>query len=160
MFLNLCYFLARAMQPVEDFRYRLLDGQIVLYDAVHIGMTVPADDGLFSFVHHEYHPDAEVFNAEAAKRSDAGRGASTLDGESHTNYIYATAIPGVAFTNFVHATPADLTDGAPRVAFSKFTVREGRRVVSLGFTVNHLFIDGAALGRLAESAEAVFSSPG
>ena len=42
IYLNLCYLFTRAMQPIEDFRYRLVDGEIVLFDRVHPALTVPA----------------------------------------------------------------------------------------------------------------------
>ena len=44
IYLVLCYYMVRAMQSVEDFRYRLLDGRVVLYDRLaHRGD--PADAG-------------------------------------------------------------------------------------------------------------------
>ena len=159
VYLNLCYFFTKAMQQVEDFRYRLLEGRIVLYDTLHLGITVPSADGLFSFAHHEYHPDTYLFNRLAARHADEGRGEATLATRDHTNYTYCTAIPGVSFTSFVHATPADTTDGAARIAFGQFVEREGRLIVPVGMTVNHIFIDGSALGSLAEGAQRLFSAP-
>lgn len=159
VYLNLCYFLTKAMQEVEDFRYRLLDDEIVLYDALHLGITVPSADGLFSFAHYEFHPDTETFNRRAAAHADEGRGQATLETRNHTNYTYCTAIPGVSFTSFVHATPADTTEGAARVAFGKFIEREGKLLVPVGMTVNHIFIDGSALGALADKAEQLFRAP-
>lgn len=160
VYLSLCYFFTRAMQPVEDFRYRLLDGQLVLYDQVHIGMTVPAPGGLFSFAHFDMSPDPASFYRRAKEVEDQGRKAATLETQEHTNYNYFTAIPGLAFTCFAHATPADTTDGAPRVAFGKFFEQNGRTLVPVGLTVNHIFIDGQALGYLGENAEREFAAPG
>ena len=159
IYLNLCYFLTKAMREVEDFRYRLLDDQMVLYEDLHLGITVPSSDGLFSFAHYDFHPDTATFNRMAAEHADEGRGEATLETMSHTNYTYCTAIPGVAFTSFVHATPADTTDGAPRIAFGQFVEREGRLMVPVGMTVNHIFIDGSALGALAQGAQALYSNP-
>jgi len=159
VYLNLCYFLTKAMQEVEDFRYRLLDDQIVLYKTLHLGITVPSADGLFSFAHYDFHPKVDIFNQRAASHADEGRGEATLETKKHTNYTYCTAIPGVTFTSFVHATPEDTTDGAARIAFGQFTERQGRLIVPVGMTVNHIFIDGGALGALAQGAQRIFSAP-
>ena len=47
-YLSLCYYFTRAAQAIEDFRYRIRDGRIVLYERLHPGLTVPAPGGLFS----------------------------------------------------------------------------------------------------------------
>ncbi len=158
VYVNLCYFLTRAMQPIEDFRYRLVDGRIVLYDEIHPGLTYPAADGLFSFVHLRYDPDSERFNEGARALLPAPDAPASLANEEHANYIFFTSLPGVPFTSFTHASD-DPTHGAPRVAFGRFT-RDGERLrVPVGIQVNHLFIDGRALGDLYERAVAVFADP-
>lgn len=159
VYLSLCYFFTRAMQKVEDFRYRLIDDQIVLYEQIHIGMTVPAPEGLFSFAYFDAHPDTETFFRQAEGQREQGRNEASLVTREQTNYNYFTAIPGLSFTCFAHATPADTSDGAPRVAFGKFFEQGDRLMVPVGMTVNHLFIDGQALGRLGENAEQELAEP-
>ncbi|MCP4201561.1 MAG: hypothetical protein GY769_06450 [bacterium] len=155
-YLNLCYFFTRAMQPLEDFRYRLKDGDIVLYDSIHPGITVPAAGGLFGFAHLEYTPDVERFNAEAVLPDPDQP--PNLTKEDSDNYIFFTAIPGVPFRTFTHATD-DPTDAAPRVAFGKPYEERGELWVPVGIQINHAFIDGRALGELYESAVECFQNP-
>ena len=45
VYLTQCFLFARAMSRVEDFRYRVVDDRIVLYDELEIAATVPAPDG-------------------------------------------------------------------------------------------------------------------
>ncbi len=158
IYINLCYLFTKAIQELEDFRYRFLEGEIVLYETLHVGVTVPAPGGLFSFAHLDYHPEIDAFNRSAnAFLERAGREV-TLREMEHTNYIYFTALPGVPFTGFTHAAD-DPTDGAPRVAFGRFR-RDGERLeVPTGIQVNHLFIDGAALGKLAERVQRQYDEP-
>lgn len=157
---SLCYFFTRAMGRIEDFRYRLRGGDLVLYEELHIGMTVPAPGRRFSFVHLHYDDDLAAFRRQADEVDQLGRQQAVLDQEEHTNYIYITAIPKVPFTSFAHAPGRERTDGAPRVAFGHFHEREGRLWVPVGITINHLFIDGVALGELYEGLCEVFSQPG
>lgn len=158
IYVNLCYFFTKAIQDLEDFRYRLLEGQLVLYETLHVGVTVPAPGGLFSFAHLDYHPDTETFNRIARETMERAGREVTLSEARHTNSVYFTALPGVPFSGFTHAAD-EPTDGAPRVAFGRFR-RDGERLqVPTGIQVNHLFIDGAALGELAERVQRQYDQP-
>lgn len=160
LYLNLCYFVARAMGEIEDFRYRLRDGRLVLYDVIHPGLTVPAPGGLFTFAYYRYDPDVERFNERAREISEAARQDVKLeDPLNHNNWAWFTALPKVPFTSFTHASHLP-TDCEPQVAFGKYSERDGRLLVPLGVQVNHILIDGNALGELVERAQKWFDAPG
>jgi chloramphenicol O-acetyltransferase type A len=155
-YLNLCYFFTRALAPLEDFRYALADGNIVLHDSIHLGLTVPAAGGLFSFAYLDYLPDAERFNAEAVLPGPEEP--SNLLQEKTKKHVFFTAIPGIPFETFTHATN-DPEDSSPRVGFGKPYEDGGESWVSVGIQVNHAFIDGRALGELYERLVRVFENP-
>ncbi len=155
-YLNLCYFFTRAIQPLEAFRYRHEEGRFVLHDAIHPGLTVPAAGGLFSFAYFPYVEDASLFNAEAVlPEPDAP---ADLAEDESTIYVYFTALPGIPFTTFTHATD-DPADAAPRVAFGMPYKDGGELWVPVGVQVNHAFIDGRALGDLYQRAVSCFENP-
>ena len=160
VYLNLCYLFTRGMQPIEDFRYRVMDGRIVLYNGLEVAATLPAPGGLFSFAYFGYDPDVEAFNQRALEIDRSARGQLTLEQPEDTNHILFTAIPGVQFTGVTHAKPADATDARPRVAFGKFFERSGRLLVPVGLEVNHIFIDGAPLGELVDSVQREYDEAG
>jgi chloramphenicol O-acetyltransferase type A len=156
LYLNLSYLLLRAMQGIEDFRYRLLDGSVVLYERLHPGLVVPAPGGRFSFCALRYDPDLATFNREARAAMAAATRGVDLTGGTAPNYVYFTALPKVAFSHFTHVVPDDPTSGRSQVAFGKLRPEGDRLWVPIGLQVNHLFIDGNALGRLAEEAQALW----
>lgn len=159
LYLNLCYYTIRAMREIEDFRYRLLDERLVLYDEIHPGLTVPAPDGLFNFAYYRYDPDVDRFNDRAREISEAARqGVELEDPITHHNWVWFTSLPKVPFTSFTHATNLS-TDSEPQVAFGKYRERDGRLRVPLGVQVNHMLIDGNALGELVERAQRWFDGP-
>ncbi len=158
-YLNLCYFFTRAMQPLEDFRYRMRNGEFVLYDSIHPGLTVPAAGGLFSFVDFVYDPDADRFNARAVMPApDAPPNLTSESDEDASIHVFYTAIPGIPFNTFTHATP-DPADAATRIAFGKPYEEYGELSVPVGIQVNHAFVDGRALGELYQRAVDVFENP-
>lgn len=158
IYLNLCYLFTKAMQPIEDFRYRLVDGEILLFDTVHPGLTVPAPGELFSFVYFDYHPRIEDFNERGIPILVEGGTRVSLETKTQRNYVFYSALPGVSFTGLTH-TFDDPTQTEPRVTFGKFFDDGGRLMVPIGMQVSHLFIDGAMLGRLVERATAIFAEP-
>jgi len=150
VFLNLCYVVTRAMHEIEDFRYRWVDDQIVLYDRIDLGTTAPGGDA-FRFDQYEYDADFDTFNAAAAARAQSD---APLQKASHAGYAFFTAIPGIAFTGLTHPTYADKMRAQPQTAFGKFeTDDKGELWVPVGMQVNHIFIDGKPLNRLIECIE-------
>jgi len=158
LYLSLCYFFTKAMQGIEDFRYRLLDDQIVLYDEVHPGLTLPAPGGLFRFGYFDYRPSPADFFREAKKVLDLPPGEELLAESRHHNYIFFTVLPKVPFTGFTHAVN-EAGETEPKVAFGRIEEIGGQLKVPVGIQVNHVFVDGNALGELVERAEAVFEDP-
>ena len=156
-YLNFAWAMTAALQAVEDFRYRLEDGEVVLYDQLHPALTVPAPGGRFSFCALEFDPDQETFNRRAAPRMAEASSRVDLTGGEGPQYVYFTALPKVPFTTFTHVAPDDPHAGQPRVAFGRFARRKGRVFLPVALLVNHLYIDGAALGRLYEEAAARFA---
>jgi chloramphenicol O-acetyltransferase type A len=148
------------MQSVEDFRYRLRDGQIALYDGLEVAATLPAPGKLFSFGYFGYDPDVAAFNQRAREIDRAARERVELSQPEDTNHVLFTAIQGVRFTGLTHAKPADATDARPRVAFGKFFERSGKLMVPVGLEVNHIFIDGAPLGELVDAVQREYDEPG
>lgn len=160
VYLSLAYFFTGAAASVEDFRYRLHDGRMVLYDRLHPGLTVPTPDGRFSFANLEWDPDPDRFHRSAAPVIEEAKAAVTLaESPRHRNYLYFTALPGVPFTGFTHATALRPEEAEPKVAFGRFGRRGDRLVVPIGIQVNHAFVDGRALGELVERVERLYAEP-
>jgi chloramphenicol O-acetyltransferase type A len=155
-YVNLCYFFVKGMQGIEDFRYRYVDGRLVLYEELHLGLTVPAPNGLFSFQYLTYDSDWESFNRTA---STAAHSAVELVEKPDPNYVYLTALPGVHFTSLTHPVSSTKTDGQTKVCFGKFARVDGRLLVPVGIQVNHLFIDGVHLGALVERVQGLYDDP-
>jgi len=160
VYLTLCYLFMRGMNRVEDFRYRVVNEEIVIHEQLEIAATVPAPNGAFSFARFDHDPDLESFLRRADAVAQRASEKATLAETAEGNTILFTAIPGVRFTGLTHVTPVDRTDGRARVAFGRFYEDAGRSMVPVGLGVNHIFIDGVALGRLVEEVQSEFNHPG
>ena len=148
----------RALLGIDAFRTRLQGEDVVLYDGLRVGMTVPAPERTFSFATLEWGPDAERFLAAARPAMAAASAAVDLTGGAAPDFAYYTALPRVPFTSFAHVPLPDPTAGQPEAAFGKLVEASGRVEVPVGILVNHLYVDGADLGELYDAARDSFAS--
>ena len=152
----LVYCFHRALLAIDAFRTRLDGEDVVLYDHLDVGMTVPAPDRTFSFANFAWEPDPLRFLAAAREAMAAGSARADLTGGKTPDYAYYTALPLVPFTSFAHVALPDPTAGQPETAFGKFRETGARSDVPVGILVNHLYVDGADLGDLYEAARESF----
>lgn len=142
----------RALLTVDAFRTRLDGEEVVLYESLDVGMTVPAPARTFTFANFAWDPDPERFLATAREAMAAASMRVDLTGGKAPDYAYYTALPRVPFTSFSHVPLPDPTAGQPETAFGRFREEGGRVLVPVGMQVNHLYVDGADLGDLCEAA--------
>jgi chloramphenicol O-acetyltransferase type A len=148
----------RALLRIDAFRTRLQGDEVVLYDSLRVGLTVPAPDRTFSFAPLIWEEDAQAFLARAADTMARASAQVDLTGGSAPDFAYYTALPKVPFSSFTHVALADPTAGQPEAAFGRFAERSGRTFVPVGVLVNHLYVDGADLGELYEAAQESFAT--
>lgn len=146
----------RALLGIDAFRTRLRGDEVVLYDSLQIGMTVPAPARTFTFATMAWDADAGRFLAGAAVAMRSASEKVDLSGGAAPDFAYYTALPGIPFTSFTHVALPDREAGQPEAAFGKFREQEGRTLVPVGVLVNHLFVDGADLADLYEAARESF----
>ncbi len=57
----------KAANLVEEFRYRIKDDGLIIYDIIHAGSTVLNEDETFGFGYFDYSPGFSVFNTGTKK---------------------------------------------------------------------------------------------
>lgn len=147
----------RALLGIDAFRTRLRGEEVVLYDSLAVGMTVPAPDRTFTFSTLAWQADAPRFLAAAGAAMRTASATVDLSGGAAPDFAYYTALPKIPFTSFQHVRLPDPLAGQPEAAFGKFREAEGRTIVPVGILVNHVYVDGADLGDLYEAARDSFA---
>lgn len=160
VYAGLCWHFHRALQGIEAFRVRLAGEDLVLYEKLRLGLTVPAPRRTFSFATFEWQADWRTFAGAARGVLDRASEQVDLSGGAAPDFAYYTALPKIPFLAFTHVPFADPTAGQPETAFGRIFERSGRWFVAAGVQVNHLYVDGGDLGDLYEAAQASFASPG
>ena len=154
------YFALRAANEIEPFRYRLKDGQVIVYDVIHGGTTVLLPNEIFTLAYFEYEPSFKKFMAGAEvamKQAVSGDGAFRPN--PRDDMIHFTTLPWVSFTSFSHARNWGREDSVPKIAFGKFTKVNERTLLPFSVEVHHALMDGLHVGRYVARLEEALRDP-
>ena len=144
-FLYSLHKILRAVNAVTEFRYRVEDGKIVLYDLVGASPTIGREDGSFGFGLFEYYEDRGQFVTEAEKEIGRLKAASGLclgDGEARNDLIYYSSIPWLDFTDLKHAGRMSKGQSIPRISTGRLVPVEDKLMMSVSVELNHGLADG------------------
>ncbi|TNE65093.1 MAG: chloramphenicol acetyltransferase [Bacteroidetes bacterium] len=156
-FLNSLFCVMQAANALEAFRLRLLDGQLVCYDTVHIGSTVLMPDNTFRFCYFDYTPDRQAFLDAGQQRIDQLMASPELDPKDDAlNMLHISVIPWVAFTSFKHARRWGVADTVPKIVMGKYERQGDKLLIPLSVEVHHAMMDGFHVGEYFRKVEELF----
>lgn len=132
-----------AANSVENFRLRIEDGEVYLYDKVHASAVINRPDNTFGFSYIDYIEDFKTFSTAAKEEIDRVKMSNGLvPAGSGANVIHISAMPWLKFTSLSHARSFTFKDSCPKVSFGQMTEEDGRRIMPVSIHVNHALMDG------------------
>ncbi|ESU23002.1 chloramphenicol acetyltransferase [Flavobacterium saliperosum S13] len=142
-----------AINAVENFRYRIIDGEVIIYDTINASPTIMRDDTTFGFALTTYFEDLTVFNENAMVEIERVRkmnGLFTRDFSGDYNLIHFSSIPWVNFSSVSHSRSFSFPDSCPKVSFGKMTEENGKKTMPMSVHVHHGLMDGYHVGLFIE----------
>jgi chloramphenicol O-acetyltransferase type A len=156
------YYLYQALKAangIENFRYRIIDKEVYLFDEVHASPTVPRPDGTFGFSYIDYSNDEDLFYLNATRIIEAEKLASGLiPAVSGENVIHFSALPWINFTSVSHARCFSFADSCPKITFGKIAEENGRKLLPVAVHVHHALADGYHVGLFIEQFQTLMNS--
>ncbi|QZT38957.1 chloramphenicol acetyltransferase [Halosquirtibacter xylanolyticus] len=152
-FLTYMYAFGCALQEVENFRYRIENGEVYCYDFIELGTTIGRDDETFGFGLLSYDPDYNQFveNATIAIDRVRSRKGICLDAnQSLLNVVYCSTIPWLRFTSISHARDYSYNDSIPKITFGKCELDGEHRKMPVSIFVDHSLVDGIHIAKMIE----------
>lgn len=142
-----------AINSVDELKLRIVDNQIILFDEVHVGSTIGREDGTFGFSFFYYSDDFTTFNKrlqEQIKTVQSSTGLGIRNEILPINHIRHTTIPWNSFSAILHPTNFDPKECIPKIAFGKFSIRNGRKMMPVSIEAHHGLVDGLHLANYIE----------
>jgi chloramphenicol O-acetyltransferase type A len=125
------YYLYRtlvAVNSVENFRYRIVDGEIYLFDRIDASATILREDKTFGFSLMEYDQNLNVFaeiTRKEIERIQNTTGLITRDFD--VNLIHFSAVPWIDFTSYSHSRSFTFPDSCPKISYGKMVEENGKK---------------------------------
>jgi chloramphenicol O-acetyltransferase type A len=150
-FLYYLYRALKAANQVEEFRYRIKDEQVFLYDVVNASPTINRPDGSFGFSYMDYDTDETRFYENAKQITAAVQQSKGLiPAISGENTIHFSAIPWLDFTAISHARCFRFADSCPKISFGKMSDEKGNKTMPVAIHLHHALADGLHVGQFVE----------
>lgn len=132
----------KAINAVENLKYRIIDNKIVECDVIHASPTLMRSDKTFGFSFIDFDEDLNIFikNIEAEKYR-IENSTNLYPPKNSLDCIHCSALPWFSFT--AHKEPASGgMDSVPKVAFAKAEKIGEKLIMNVAINVNHALVDG------------------
>ena len=156
-YLSLVYLTTGVLNGIRNFRLRIIDGQVVIFDRIHTNFThKQPDEEVFRFHTAPFEGTLRQY-VEATSKAIARQ--TTLFGGMGDipNVVYCSCTPNLDATSITNPGMEDPDDAIPRVNWGKYVERDGRWMVNVTFTANHRFVDGYHIGLFFERLQAAIN---
>ncbi len=138
-----------AVNKTENFRYRIIDDEVFIFDKINASATIMREDKTFGFSFIEFHKDLKVFSENTLKEIDRVQNTTGLFTREFPleNLIHFSTIPWTNFSSLSHARSFTFPDSCPKITFGKMTVsKSGKRKMAMSIHVHHGLVDGYHVG--------------
>lgn len=151
----LLHVVMRAVNQIDNLKYRLRDETVVLHDLVHPCFAhLRRGEELFRMVTADFVDDVRLFAAtvrSAIDASDSWFGLEKIAGRD--DLVFISPMPWFSFTAVDHTMSLRREDAIPRITWGRIFEDRGRELLPFNLQVNHMFVDGLHVARLLESLE-------
>jgi len=146
------YVVSKCANEIEEFRYRFVDGKVVLFDRIDTAFTyLDNETELFKVVNVPMADNLEEYVSEASKTAKAQR--EYFTGALGNDVFQFSPMPWVSYTHISHTNSGKKDNATPLFDWGRYFEREGRILLPFSVQAHHSFVDGLHIGKLAEAVQ-------
>lgn len=148
---SMIYASTYVMNEIEDFRYKIRDGKIILHDKLKPSFTdMSFGEDLFKIVALDLEDNIIKFSNAAKELSN-----NQIEYFPETKFeqdelIYFSCLPWVSFTSISNEIVMNKEDSIPRISFGKYFMQDEKVLLPYSIQVNHMLLDGIHIGKYME----------
>lgn len=149
---SLIYLVSQAANEIEEFRYRFLEGQVVLYQRIHTAFTyLNPETELFKVVNVPLTDTLEEYVALADRTQKEQQ--EYFTGPLERDVFQFSPLPWLRYTHISHTNAGNKDNATPLFDWGKWEIREGKRLLPFSIQAHHSFVDGLHVARLVEKIQ-------
>lgn len=147
----------KCANDIEEFRYRFLNNEVVLYDTIHTSFTyLNQETELFKVVNVPMLDDLESYMNLAQETIKNQK--EYITGPVENDVYQFSSLPWITFTHISHTLSGKSDKSNPMFDWGKFTERDGKLMLPFSIQVHHSFVDGFHVGKFIEHFQSYLNS--
>ena len=153
--LAMVYAVCSCANEIEEFRYRFVDGNIVLYDRIDTAFTyLNKETELFKVVNVPMKDTLEEYVNLARRTADEQK--EYFTGPLGNDVFQCSPMPWVTYTHISHTNSGKKDNATPLFDWGKYYDKCGRTYIPVSVQAHHSFVDGIHIGRFSERLQSFF----
>ncbi len=145
-----------AENKINEFKYRIEDDEIFVYDHLDCGTTIGRKDGTFGFALMNFTEDFDAFNAQLQEQIQSVENSVGLhikNEEITIGLVRHSTFPWSKFTGLVQPSNFGTGESIPRIIFGKAYTQNDKMYMPVSVEANHGFVDGFHLANYLQEFE-------
>ena len=153
--LAMVYAVCKCANDIDAFRYRFVDGQIVLFDKIDTAFTyLNQETELFKVVNVPMIDDLKEY-CEFAE-TIAKEQKEYFTGPLGNDIFQCSPMPWVTYTHISHTNSGKKDNATPLFDWGKFYEKNGKIVIPISVQAHHSFVDGIHIGKFVDKLQSFF----
>lgn len=149
------YAVCKCANQIEAFRYRFLDGQIVLFDRVDTAFTyLNPETELFKVVNVPMVEGIKEYVELATKIAKEQK--EYFTGPLGNDVFQCSPMPWVTYTHISHTNSGKKDNATPLFDWGKYYEKEGKILIPISVQAHHSFVDGLHIGQFVDRLQNYF----
>ncbi|MGO4913043.1 CatA-like O-acetyltransferase [Leeuwenhoekiella sp. W20_SRS_FM14] len=152
VFLHYLHKALLAVNEIENFKYRIVEDSVYLYDRIDGSPTIARPDETFGFSYIKFNEDFGIFSRDAKTEIARVRAGSGLEvAVSGENVVHFSTLPWLDFTTVEHPKSLIFPDSCPKIVFGKMTTNtENLQSMPVSIHGHHALMDGMHIGQFVK----------
>lgn len=145
--LAMIYAIAKCANEIEEFRYRFVDGKVVLFYRINTSFTyLNQETELFKVINVEMQNTMSKYIYKATEV--IGKQKEYFTGPLGNDVFSFSPLPWISFTHISHTNSGKKDNATPLFDWGKYFERDGKILLPFSVQVHHSFVDGLHIGKL------------
>lgn len=146
------YAVCKCANEIEAFRYRFLNGNVVLFDKIDTAFTyLNQETKLFKVINVPMKNTLEEYVTIATKVAKEQKAYFT--GPLGNDVFQCSPMPWVTYTHISHTNSGKKDNATPLFDWGKYYKKDGCIVMPISVQAHHSFVDGIHVGKFAETLQ-------
>ena len=150
--MSMIYAVSKCANEIEEFRYRFVNGKIVLFNRIDTAFTyLNKETELFKVVNVPMTDTMEEYIYLASKTANEQK--EYFTGPLGNDVFQFSPMPWISYTHISHTNSGKKDNATPLFDWGKYFERDGKVFLPFSVQAHHSFVDGLHIGKLAYSIQ-------